>query len=94
METEDARLNDAIREMRSAASIAVEGVEDVASVLYEVGMGKLARRLINAIGGLNECSKRLSQAYGDQLSQDLRHNETMTANLFLLALKAAGEKAA
>jgi hypothetical protein len=95
METDDSlRMIDAVHDMRASVSSACNRIEDVAAVLEEVGMSKLSGRLMFAINGLSECSRRLSEAYGEQLNDDLRHNETMTANLFLLALKAVGEKPA
>lgn len=87
------RLIDAVHEMRAVVSSACGRVQSVAMLLEEVGMEKLADRLFDAVEGLSVSSKRLNDAYGDKLNEDLKHSQAMAGNMLMLALKTATEKA-
>lgn len=91
--TGSTELLDAVYDMRSAAIGVSNRVEDVVSLLSEIGLDKMAERLMRAIAPLEPISKRLVDAHGEKLSEDLNYSEAMTGNLIMLALKTATEKA-
>ena len=62
-------------------------IDDVAFLLDEVGMERLANRLGNATGALCRSIDELDHAYGDDLSSRLRDSKAMTGSILLATLR-------
>ncbi|MBY3073436.1 hypothetical protein HFO71_24285 [Rhizobium laguerreae] len=88
------KLLDAVHDMRATALSVARSIDNIAAILSEVGMDKLSVRLDAAANELVVVSSRLSNAYGDDLSERLNGSTHMAGNLLCLALKAATEKSA
>lgn len=82
-------INDAVYEARSAMISAGYQVDAVAALLREVGLERAYKKLDGISEYLNQVSKNLVEAYGEDLSNQLRHNEDMTGKLFLAAIQAS-----
>lgn len=91
--TDSVKLLDAVHDMRATALSVANAIDDVAMILGEVGMDKLSMRLCSSADVLVKVSSRLSEAYGDDLSERVKYSSGMTGQLLLLALKTATEKA-
>lgn len=82
-------LLDAVHSARDVMQSSANRVEDVADLLFEVGLTKLAERLWGISGNLGNASKALVDAYGEDLASQVRHGEQMAANMLSAALRAA-----
>lgn len=87
-------LIDAIYDHIRFLDDAVYDIRCVANNLNAVGMERPATELFEAVKGLKESAKAISDAHAGNQSNDLRHSEQMAGNLLMLAIKGIPSKPA
>ncbi|MCY1741189.1 hypothetical protein [Ensifer sp. SL37] len=83
----DRVLLDAVHANRRAMASVADRLEDIASLLGEVGMERLETRIMEAVDDIIIHSKRVSDAFGEDLNQSLRQSQEMTGTILLGLLK-------
>ena len=82
-------LNTAIFDARAVMIDTHHEIGRISGLLHAVGLSKVAKQLDELVEPLHTQSQALVDAHIDEQQSQLAHNETMTGNLLLLALKSA-----
>lgn len=80
------RLIDAIHDHIQLLNSALVKIEWISGNLHSVGLEKPALQLDEAIIGLEESAKAISDAHIDEVNGQIRHSEEMIGGMLKLAL--------
>lgn len=81
--TDEHALLEAVHDAVDVITSASHTIENVADLLHQVGMEKLANRLYEVCDPMVVAVKTVRDAYGDDLSEQVKNSQQMTGNILM-----------